>query len=362
MISLPRNCQIWLKSYIKDRCQAAFRPRPERVWVMFADHFEPLWGQASEKIAIERTARWASGWPRIASKFCDSLGRPPQYTFFYPEEEYRPHLLDPLQSLAEAGIADVEVHLHHDGEGEQNFVDRIGCFTETLLARHGLLRKLAGRIVFGFIHGNWALDNSRPDGRMCGLNNELTLLRNLGCYADFTMPSAGSPTQASFINSIYWATDDPCAPKSYDTGVPVVPGRRGSGDLLMIPGPLGWRWAERVLPRLENGELACYDLPTPSRIKRWLELAPRIGTDVFLKLHTHGAQERHSSALLSGGLEAGVKLLIEECSRAHYQLYFVSAWEMRQAIAAIEAGQRFVPSADGDIQGVLPPEASIART
>ena len=53
-----------------------------------------------------------------------------------------------------------------------------------------------GRVVFGFIHGNWALDNSRPDGKYCGLNNEITLLRDLGCYADFTMPSGASPTRA----------------------------------------------------------------------------------------------------------------------------------------------------------------------
>ena len=33
---------------------------------------------------------------------------------------------------------------------------------------------------------------SLPDGRWCGLNNELILLRDLGCYADFTLPSAPS--------------------------------------------------------------------------------------------------------------------------------------------------------------------------
>ncbi len=295
-------------------------------------------GGASEETAVERVAKWSSDWPRIASKFCDSAGRPPRYTFFYPEEEYRPHLLDPLQSLVERGIADVEVHLHHDGEGEQNFVDRMSGFVETLVKRHGLLRKHAGRVTFGFIHGNWALDNAHPDGRHCGLNNEISLLRDLGCYADFTMPSAGSPTQASTVNTIYWATDDPLAPKSYDKGQPVVPGRRTEGDLLMIPGPLGFRWGERLLPRLENGELACYDLPTRHRVRRWLQLAPQIGGDAFLKLHAHGSQERHSSALLNGGLELGLQMLIEECARAGYELYFVSAWEMRTVIDDIETG------------------------
>ena len=56
-----------------------------------------------------------------------------------------------------------------------------------------------GELRFAFIHGNWSLDNSRPDGRWCGLNNELILLRELGCYADFTLPSAPSDTQACVL-------------------------------------------------------------------------------------------------------------------------------------------------------------------
>jgi len=78
---------------------------------------------------------------------------PPVILFFYPQEEYRPHLMEPLEHMASHGIADVEVHLHHHGEGQQNFVDRISGFTETLFSRHGLLRKHNGIITFGFIHG-----------------------------------------------------------------------------------------------------------------------------------------------------------------------------------------------------------------
>ena len=74
--------------------------------------------------------------------------------------------------------------------GEQSFTGRMSRFIETLAGRHGLLRRHRGKLAFGFIHGNWALDNARPDGRWCGLNNEITLLRDLGCYADFTLPAA----------------------------------------------------------------------------------------------------------------------------------------------------------------------------
>jgi hypothetical protein len=103
----------------------------------------------------------------------------------------------------------------------------------------------------------------------------------------------------------------------------------------MIPGPLGLRWSERLLPRLENGEVAHYDPATPYRVERWLELAPRIGGDIFLKLHTHGTQERNSSALLrEGGLDRLFDLLSSTCRRQGHKLHYVSAWEMRQAVDA----------------------------
>jgi len=342
-MTLPRHSEIWLPAYIKDRLTTFARKPAKRVWLLFADHYEPLWKRASEDTGAERVARWATRWPAIAAKFHDSAGRSPRYTFFYPEEEYRPRLLEPLARMASDGIADVEVHLHHDGEGQQNFVDRISRFTETLFSRHGLLRKCNGVITFGFIHGLWALDNSRPDGRYCGLNNEITLLRDLGCYADFTMPSGASETQARLINTIYWAVDDPGKPKSYDTGVPVTPGGTATGDLLMIPGPFGVRWAERLMPRIEYSELCSYDPATGYRVRRWLELAPRIGDDIFLKLFTHGTQERHSKYLLDGGLEHTLSMITGECESMGLDLHFATAWEARQAVdAAVRGDVRLV--------------------
>ena len=86
------------------------------------------------------------------------------------------------------------------------------------------MHRLTGEVKYGFIHGNWALDNSLPDGKHCGVNNELDVLRETGCYADFTLPSAPSPAQTRTINRIYYAIDDPLRPKSHDTGVPVGSG------------------------------------------------------------------------------------------------------------------------------------------
>lgn len=354
---LIRNSQIWGPSYFRQRMRQITRrvmPPLERIWVTFADHYEPRWKGADLSTAQTRVALWRFAWPDIARR-CkpDSNGNAPRYTFFFPEEEYHPTLIEPLAEMAREGIADVEVHLHHDGEGRQNFIDRISTFCRVLDSEHGLLREREGKLAFGFIHGNWALDNSRPDGRWCGLNDEIQLLRDLGCYADFTMPSGDSPTQARLVNTIYYANDDPNLPKSYDDGVPVTPGCGIEGDLLMIPGPIGLRWRDRWLPRLETGELSHGNMATPYRVRRWVDLAPRIGNDTFLKLYTHGAQERNSSVLLCGALKSAFNLLAEEANRRNCSVYFVSAWQMYLAIDAIrQCHDPMVAAQAVQVQGV----------
>ncbi len=58
---------------------------------------------------------------------------------------------------------------------------------------HGVVPQRAGRPAWAFIHGNWALANGRPDGRWCGVDDELALLHELGCYADFTFSRGARP-------------------------------------------------------------------------------------------------------------------------------------------------------------------------
>jgi len=333
----PRNAQIWLPGYLKSRFGTAGGETPTDVWLMIGDHYEPLHANPGEVVGRERVELWRREWPRIAREHVDSDGLHPRYSFFFPEEEYRPEFLDPLAEMTADGFGDVEVHLHHDADTEQNFVDRLCRFKETLRTRHGLMHDFEGQIGFGFIHGNWALDNSLPTGRWCGLNNEITLLRKIGCYADFTLPSAPSPAQTSTVNSIYWATDDPNRPKSHDTGIPVRPGEPRRGDLLMVQGPLGIRIGMdgRLMPRLDTGELAGQDHPFEDRVKLWLRVAPRLGSHIFIKLFSHGTQPRNSSALLGGDLHRLYQLVRTICERQGLRYHFVSAWQMFRAIEDI---------------------------
>jgi hypothetical protein len=336
-MGFTRGAETWAASYLTNALRTALLPKPRHIWLLIADHFEPFWNGADEATARARVKTWSEGWPKVARRHQDSDGAPAKYTFFYPEEEYQPEHIDALASMVRDGIADVEIHLHHDGESADAFVDRMSRFRDVLQRRHGLLHQHDGVVKFAFIHGNWALDNSRADGRYCGLNNELTLLRQLGCYADFTLPSAPSDTQTRTVNRIYWAVDNPLEAKSHDTGLPAVPGGGRRGDLLMVPGPLAIRFAQdgRLRPRLDTGELAGQDPPTRDRVRLWLRHAPRLGEHVFIKLFAHGAQERHSRALLEQHLDTLFTLVAEESRSAGCTFHFASPWQVFLQITSL---------------------------
>lgn len=342
-MSLPRHAEIWLLPQLKDRMRRILRTRkPKRAWIVIADHYEPLGMGASPQTALGRVARWRDRWPRIAEDAPrDASGKRPQYSFFYPQEDYRHDLLEGIAEMVRLGVGDVEIHLHHDREQRESFVRKVTEFCRRLTDDHGLLRQQDGRTAFGFIHGNWALDNSHPEGKGCGLNGEIALLRDLGCYADFTMPSIPSPTQGRIVNQVYWCTSNVDGrPKSFDHGVEATVGGGRRGDLLMITGPVGFRMGGRFLLRVETGEIAGYDLPTAARVRHWFDLAPRIGDDLFLKVYTHGAQERNLDPLLGGSLSSMFGWIAEEADRRGIEVHWATAWQMYQAADVLICGNK----------------------
>jgi hypothetical protein len=316
---------------------------------MFAitDHFEPRWNGASYDQECGRIEIWAQQYPLLASRHRDADGFAPQHTFFYPEEQYRGEHLDALADLRRRGFGDVEIHLHHDGDTAEVLREKLVRFKKILHERHGLLHvnPETGEVGYGFIHGDWALDNSGPRGRYCGVNAELAVLRETGCYADFTLPAAPEAAQTRKINSIYYALDDPLKPKSHDTGRDVEVGGTPWGDLMIIQGPLTLDWRSRkwgIFPRIENGELSGDNPPTRERVDLWIRQHIHVKGRpewIFIKVHTHGASEMDSKILLGDPMEEMFRYLESAYNDGvRYRLHYVTARQMYNIIKAAEAG------------------------
>ncbi len=357
-----RNMQIWLGSYLRRRRPTLPLAEPIHVMFCFVDHFEPAWGKVDLATQRARVDRWCQDYRALTAGHRDADGRPPQHTFFYPEEEYVEEHLTKLAALCADGYGEIEIHLHHDNDTADNFKTTISNFNELLHTRHGALPRdpVSGQLRFGFIHGNWSLDNSRGDGRWCGINNELILLRELGCYADFTLPSAPSDTQTRMINAIYYATDDPLRPKSHNSGVPVRVGGEASGDLMIVQGPLGLNWRQRkfgLIPRIENADVRRGCPPTPERVDAWVRTGIHVEGRpewVFVKVHTHGTQERDMDTLLGAPADAMHAHLESAYNDGrNYVLHYVTAREVYNIIKAAEAGRTGNPDTYRDY--LLPP-------
>lgn len=347
---------IWLGAYFF-RHRPSTPVRPVHVVFCFVDHFEPRWGNPGYETEVWRVKQWRERYALLASAHCDADGVPPRHSFFYPEEEYLPEHIDELAKLCREGYGEIEVHLHHDNDTSAGLREKLERFVRVLNERHGALPIDPQRSApaFGFIHGNWSLDNSRADGRWCGVNDELIVLRELGCYADFTMPSAPSDTQTRKINSIYWAVDDPRLPKSHNTGTDLIAGQPGSGDLLIVQGPLALNWRDRkwgILPRIENGDIRATNPPTPQRVDLWVRQHIHVlGRPdwAFVKVHTHGAQERDMETLLGTPMDRMFDYLESAYNDGtDYVLHYVSAREMYNIIRAAEDGRLGSPNAYRD--------------
>jgi hypothetical protein len=323
-------------------------PNASQASILFciADHYEPMWGGAPLSLQRERVERWQKHYPEIVAGLADSRGRPPQHTFFYPIEEYDERLVEMTAEICRAGYGSLEFHLHHDGDSPQQFRDRLELAKRQFDENHSALtRNASGQLTYGFVHGNWALCNALPNGRWCGVNDELTILRETGCYADFTMPAAPDPAQTRTVNSIYYAQSRAARPRSHDYGVPAAVGRPAPADhLLLIQGPLMMNWQRRkwgVVPKLENGDLHGGFLPASDRLDLWIRASVGVmGRPdwIFIKLHTHGAPEKNAAMLLGDSMRRFHQQLISTIRERRANLYYVNAREMADAVHAAERG------------------------
>lgn len=347
-----KNLHKWLHNYITLAMRSALIKKtiPKHIMFCVADHYEPFAGKVQVNRALDRVASWQDVLPVIHGNCKDSTGKGYRHSFFYPVDEYDKQVVEQVAGLCQSGCGELEIHLHHDNDSSENLRKTLLSYKELFSNRHSGLstEKKTGLVKYGFIHGNWALDNSRPDGCWCGVNDELTILQQTGCYADFTMPSAPDITQTSTINSIYYAIDDPNAPKSHNRGFPASVGKENAG-LLLVQGPLTLNWSARkkgLLPAIENGELGYGRPPTADRFQLWLQQNIHVeskGDWLFIKLHTHGAPEKNADVLLGDEMSSFLLGLADMCESLKCHLHYVTARELYNIVKAAEAGESGIP-------------------
>jgi len=367
-----RGMERWGWGYLRQCLRVVGQRPPEHLLLCLADHFEPFGRQIAPDgsiaggldgdAAMRRVQDWCKAYRQAFADMRDGDGMRPRHTFFYPWDEYDPRVLDVVAQFCAQGFGEVEVHLHHRSDSADGLRARLAACCATYAAEHGLLGRRQGMPGYAFVHGNWALCNSRPDGDWCGVDQELAILAETGCYLDCTFPSAPSATQPGFVNRIYYGGDPPAGGRGHRYLEPVrVQGIPPAQGVVMVSGPLGINWRDRQAgwrPRLENGEVTVGHPLTPARLAHWLRLhihVPGRPEWLFVKLHTHGL-DRLSQAGVTGpaarDFHLGLRAL---CETVGVQLHYVSAREMFNIIKAAEAGENGNPAAWRDYVYGPPP-------
>ncbi|MBI4358112.1 MAG: hypothetical protein HY584_02325 [Candidatus Omnitrophica bacterium] len=345
----------WLWMYLAD--QARFGKdepvsRPKHILFLYVDHFEPH--------DQETMSRWMEGYPEMAKKHEDADGKLPQHSFFWffsrSDGVEKRSFLKQLAQLVYEGYGEIELHMHHGNDTEETFLKQMNEAIQ-LSKEVGafVTQEVQPRTTFGFIHGMWGLDNSRGAG-VCGITNELILLRKLGCYADFTNPSWG-PMHPRIINRFYYATDDPNQPKSYDRGPEMEVGRPGVGDLFMFTGQSGLR-LNSIVPRYDHGEIDHEHPASEERMDQWIKNAVVIKGQpewLFIKVFSHGAMlEDHGVMLGTQADQMRTYLESQYNDGVNYVLHYVTAREAYNIAKAAEAGKTGDPSQYRDFM-IAPP-------
>lgn len=348
---IPRRLDLWFPSWVGQSADRA-RGRRERearasqadgpvhVLVVVCDHYEPRHGITRPEQADERVRAWREGYPALQRRCEAAFGTRPVHTFFYPPH-HGDEFLQPLSEMVFDGLGEVELHYHHDGDTADTLRRDLRA-TLARYRRHGLLLQAGDPPGegFAFIHGDWALDNSRG-GTLCGVNGELGLLAELGCWGDFTMPSA-ERCQTRKINSIYYAVDDPARAKSHDRGQDATVGRVDPPGFFLMQGPLAMNWRAPDHPRVESASLTSENWGRADRIETWLDCNVHVKGRpewLFVKLHTHGAIERDHDALFGDKAFEMHRLLHERCNDGRaMRLHYVTARQAYNIAKAAEAG------------------------
>jgi hypothetical protein len=325
---------------------------PLHLVVVVANHFEPSWSEGGGLLPLDEQRRRLDRWCETARQTGEAVrdvdGTPFRHTNFYPAEQYHAPLLDTMAALQREGFGEVEVHLHHGVESpdtESNLRRALVEFRDLLAEEHGCLSReeLNGQPKYAFVHGNLALANS-AGGRFCGVDAEMRVLAETGCYADMTLPAAPQQPQVPRLNAVYECGRPLEEAVPHRSGPSLRVGKRPQLPVIFT-GPLVFIWSRRVkgvpVPRIDDGVLSANYRTDFRRLERWAgaRVAVRGRPEwVFLKLYCHGFFTHDQDACIGEGARRFWSEALEESERTgRYRIHFASAREaFNIALAAVD--------------------------
>lgn len=354
LIKLKQNLP-WLARYPFARAksfleQTAFEKK--HLIFVIANHFEPAWS-AGGFLDLDSQRRRLDEYYKLArttgEAVRDSDGTKFRHTNFYPAEQYDYQILDKMAEMQAEGLGEVEIHLHHGVEKPdtaENLRKVLTQFRDCLAEEHRLLSQFngAGEPKYAFVHGNLALANS-AGGKYCGVDEEMQILRETGCYADMTLPSAPEETQTPVINQIYECGLPLTEKIPHQTGESVRVYGKEPQLPLIFTGPLVFNWTRRIkglpVPRIDDGALTASQPTDLARVNRWssANITVKGRTDwIFVKLYCHGFFDYDQRACIGEDARRFFGEIVENGERKNkYKVHFASAREaVNMVFAAID--------------------------
>ena len=303
----------------------------------------------------QRLERWCRAYPRAFDAWRDSAGFPFVHTYFYPAEQYDPALLERLAEHCHAGWGEIEIQLHHGvdvPDTAENTRRQLVEFRDSL-ASLGCLSRAPGdqEPRYGFVHGNWALANSNR-GRFCGVDEEIQILAETGCFADFTLPSAPNAAQVAKINLLYECGLPLTSRAPHRHARPLRFGLPPTTFPLIVEGPLlidfGKREKERLPVKIENAAVTGANPPSLHRLQLWMQAGITVDGRpnwLFIKLHCHGMDPRDESSMVGEPAQRFMKELMGWVrGNPANRLHFVTGREMVNIALAAADGNEGIPS------------------
>jgi hypothetical protein len=353
----------WLIRYPAWRANELVRRITDRsgfshLILIIANHFEPGYHEEFDQfgrqgtphdlfIQLRRLDDWCEQARKIGRAVHDHDGTPFRHTNFYPAEQYYEPLLNRLAALQAAGLGEVEIHIHHGvdrPDTAENFRKVLVSFRDTIAHDHLCLSTFADDNTprYAFVHGNWALANSAR-GRFCGVDSEMQILAETGCYADMTLPSAPDISQVARINAIYECGHPLNERKPHRSG-PSLRVNKDPNLPIIFSGPLVLDWQRRkfgILPRLDNSALTCKYPLTLDRLNHWRRANISVlgkPNWVFIKLYCHGFFDYDQPVTIGEKMQSFLENVLELAERSRrFKLHFATAREaFNMVFSAVE--------------------------